>query len=407
MMRATIQPGTIPADSVDRKGGRFKAGILKRYALATRGPALGHGTWLDAYFLEELFAAMTAADQIGIKSRFTHPDMSADGLAKYLGRSHTPELDAPNGKIYGDLHFAKSAHRSPDGDLAGYCLDRSDEDPSSFGASIVFFRDFAAEADFMAAHGATWQEDQDGYRWLDWSTFSSPDPANAENLPHVRLESLEASDLVDCPAANPDGLFHVNPVADFSALMDYAIGQTEQPPETLPAGFDAEPARVRAYFSRYLADRHLTIQGADQVKPTPKEPTSQTPEQQSATPPQPEAQTKPAETPAAPVTKQETPAETPASPPTEQPAAPAMQSAQKMLAEYSAALGSNEAAAAAIGAGQTLTEALTARVKTLTDENAKLSAKAGLATQEEDDPIPATPAKHSTGKPKTISRMAG
>lgn len=253
-------PLPAPADApriVDRTGGSYGAGLIRGVSLITRGPALGHGLWIDSAFLVQLSDAMAAA-AAGVKSRFTHPDMSSDGLAKFLGRTRGGLLDGD--RVLGDLHLAKSARRSPDGDLAGYVMQRTEEDPRSFGASIVFYRDEAAELEFAGAHGAEIEEDEWGPYVSDWSGFVSPDPDNTGHLRHARLAALEAADLVDEPAANPNGLLSraAGPVAQFAALADYALGRTATAPEAATA-MGVHPDRIRGFVQRYLRRRGLQI----------------------------------------------------------------------------------------------------------------------------------------------------
>lgn len=237
---------------VDREGGDFGAGLIRGLSVITRGEALGHGMWIDDVFLSQVEAALQAEQKTGLKSRFTHPDLSADGLAKFLGRVKGGHVDGD--QVFTDLHLAKSAHRSPDGDLAGYVLDRTEEDPGGFGASIVFYRDLEAETEFALSNGAT----ADDRGRVGWDGFKSPDEANANNYPHARLAALEATDLVDEPAANPSGMFHRGPIAEIGKLADFALGRsTEAPAET--TALNVNPERFRDYVNRYLETRGLQI----------------------------------------------------------------------------------------------------------------------------------------------------
>jgi hypothetical protein len=265
MFRATTQP-KMRVSRVSRTGGDYGGGMIEGYSLITHGEALGHRMWIDDNFLDQVHASVT---DTGIKSRFTHPDMSADGLAKFLGR--TKSLERIDGQVIGDLHLAKSARRSPDGDLAGYVLARTLEDPESFGASIVFYRDRDAEIGFMLEHGATEEEDEDGLHYIDITGFVSPDPLNINNYPHSRLLELSASDLVDDPAANPSGMFASDPITGFAELADYALGICESPPSE--TAFGVHPDRLRGFVERYLSNRKLTIhKGAVMAKKPAEQP---------------------------------------------------------------------------------------------------------------------------------------
>lgn len=257
--RAPVGRGLATSSSVRDAGGRFGAGLVTGLAVITRGEALGHNAWIDTSFIAQVDGAMRANDA-GVKSRYTHPDMSGDGLAKGLGRvTWTPSESTD--VVRGDLHFWKSSRKTPEGDLGAHILERAGEDPSSFGASISFTRDIDAEIEFMLQHGAI--KDKHGY--LDISGFKSPDPLNVNNYPHVRLAKLRAVDIVDDPAANPDGLFARDEVfQEAEALLSYITGEaTGVKPELVMLGVD--PDRVGGFLKRFLSTRGLSIVKANEL----------------------------------------------------------------------------------------------------------------------------------------------
>src|SRR5690606_20526865 len=178
--------------------------------------------------------------------RFTHPGLSADGLGTFMGRAFAGRLSGD--QALADIHFAKSAHNTPDGDLAEYVMNLAEEDPEAFAMSIVFMSDVGAEDKFISQH-----EDENG-------EFKSPDPNNARNLPHVRLADLRAADFVDEPAANPNGLFHRgHEIADEAdKLCAYAFGLTSEKPAVTM--FDADPDRIASFAKRFLDNHGLTLQ---------------------------------------------------------------------------------------------------------------------------------------------------
>jgi hypothetical protein len=89
--------------------------------------------------------------------------------------------------VRADLHLSEASKDAPQGDLYTYTLALAEKDPEAFGASMVF--DGKAETRF----------NEDGTPQRD---------ANGKPLPRLaRVEKLYASDVVDDPAANPDGLF--------------------------------------------------------------------------------------------------------------------------------------------------------------------------------------------------------
>ena len=396
---------------VVRDGGRFGAGLIQSFAVCTRGEALGHGHWIDSTFLEQLDNAMEAGDETGLKSRFTHPDMSGDGLAKFMGRAHVPQLEAGE-LLRADLHLAKSAHSTPDGNLAGYIMDRTEEDPASFGSSIVFYHDHEAEIAFLEEHGAEWKPDPYwGGEYLDLENFKSPDERNTNNLPHVRLAELEAVDLVDSPAANPGGLFHASPAFDFSAMADYAFGFSDQKPETA-AAYGIDPDRARAFVTRYLTNRRLSLSiGAPPVDPAdnPETPADPDPTPDADSPDTPPADPSP-ETPADPPA-----ADTPTPPAADAPEEPTEQSdpgqdppaddpIASTLAEYRQALGDDAAAFRAVSEGKTIQQAQGEMIEALRQENLQLREQLALQEKEEPGAIPTKPSRQGR---KPLSRIAG
>src|SRR4051794_31907950 len=79
---------------------------VRNVSMVSRGEALGHEVWLDSEFLSQVYQAALASDK-GVKSRFTHPSMSGDGLGSYVGRVLNPKLAGD--QVIGDLRFAESA----------------------------------------------------------------------------------------------------------------------------------------------------------------------------------------------------------------------------------------------------------------------------------------------------------
>ena len=240
-----------PPVGVDREMG---AGVIHGMSVVTRGEALGHMAWIDSEFLD---AVASSAD---VKSRFTHPGLSSDGLGTVLGRMRG--LGKNGDLVRGDLHFVASAHRTPDGDLATYVMDFAEESPDLAGLSIVFERDIGAEQRFAAEH-----TDEEGY-------FKSPDEDNIHNYGHFRLAKLVAIDVVDDPAANPDGMFSSGhgTLEAIESGLEYALGLREEAPEAVMLGVD--PYRAREFWQGFC-DRHAlavtrkekeTNMGDEQIK---------------------------------------------------------------------------------------------------------------------------------------------
>lgn len=242
-LRAPVARSEKDAPKVDREGGQYGMGIIRGISVITRGEALGHGMWIDHEFVQSVADGMNAKPA-GIKSRFTHPGLSGDGMGKFLGRVRDARVQ--DGKVVADLHFATSAHSTPDGDLAEYVMQLAEDDPEAFGTSIVFESDVGAEDRFQSDH-----EDEDG-------CFKSPDPENCDNLRHARLSRLFADDVVDEPAANPDGLFHRGDEIAYRAdeFLSFVMGLTEQRP-SFDIGLD--PGRAAGFFQRFLDEHGLTV----------------------------------------------------------------------------------------------------------------------------------------------------
>ncbi|MCH8852012.1 MAG: hypothetical protein IID41_05100 [Planctomycetes bacterium] len=245
-LRGTPARGLVSDGSVIRDGGDSGAGLIRGIAIVTKGEALGHDMFLDAEFLDQTAAAMNVRGKAGIKSRFTHPDLSGDGLGTLLGRSKNGRVVGD--RVIGDLHLAKSSRTTPSGDLGGHVMDLAEESPDLFGTSIVFRRDEDAEELFIE-------------RNLNRvGKFVSPDSTNTENFPHARLAELRAVDAVDEPAANSGGMFTTRSsliTADADALLDYALGRSDVEPVMTELSFS--PARVKEWLFRWMKRTGMEI----------------------------------------------------------------------------------------------------------------------------------------------------
>lgn len=265
------------ATPVDRTGGKFGAGVIRGVSVITRGEALGHRAWIDNTALQQVADAINATGDKGLKSRFTHPDMSGDGLGKVLGRAFGP-AEVVNGQVIADgLHFHESAHATPSGDLAGYVMGLAEEDPESFGTSIVFEHDRDAEDAFYDANQQEVESANGRGRKGKRYEFRSPDPDNVNHYYHIRIAALRAVDAVDDPAANPGGLFHRGAEIPQEAdeLLSFALGLTDAKPESSMFGIEAE--RASAYVSRFLESRGLEVRKPEKMADNkPAEPTPAT-----------------------------------------------------------------------------------------------------------------------------------
>lgn len=260
-----LAAGELPR--VERDGGNQGAGLIRGFSLISRGEALGHRFWIDQTMVGQVHNATLEAGDKGLKVRFTHPSLSADGLGTYLGRAirrTKAEDEAYTDQAFADLHFSKTAHSAPDGDLASYVMDLAENEPDQFGASIVFLHNGKAEEEFALAHGAFWDEDPYYGPFLNFAKFQSPDPLNVNNYPHCRLADLHGADVVDEPAANPGGLFHRKASAahEANALAAFALGLKGAERPTLTS-LNMDPDRVQSFVSRFLDQNGLVLARKD------------------------------------------------------------------------------------------------------------------------------------------------
>ena len=176
----------------------------------------------------------------GIKARFTHPNMSNDGMGSYLGRWSNFRLDGNT--VRADLHIADAAFTSPQGDLGNYVMDLAEQDAEAFGVSI------AASVD-----------EQQLATWTDSLQQMAPADRAAARWP-MRFTRLRAADVVDTPAATRTGLFSLadadlrNLPAQATALLDVYFA-------------DAQPDVVRARIAGFL-DRYFSSKGAPMATET-------------------------------------------------------------------------------------------------------------------------------------------
>lgn len=188
----------------------------------------------------------------GLKSRFAHPSLSADGLGKFLGRIHDVKSDTvlreagrdASGKTLtkevlvarGDIHLDKTAMEpGPDGGkaLGVYIMDLAESDPDAFGMSLVL--------------------NADKFTRLDSKKRPLVDE-NGEELPPIWIPTaLHACDCVDDGDATHSFLS-----ADLLANLPDAI--VRQGCELLDKQFEGKDrqfieSHLSAFVNRYLSHR--------------------------------------------------------------------------------------------------------------------------------------------------------
>ncbi len=233
---------------VSRDSGIYEAGVISDVSIITRGEALGHDLWIDQDFLADVTQSINTATLSsstgGVKARFTHPGLSSDGVGQKLGRIRNARTEGD--QVFADLHFQQAAHKTPDGDLADYVMTLAEETPDDFGLSIVFEHDPIEEEDHVI-------ENTSGNRYV------SPDEDNKNNFKHARLSELRAADVVDSPAANPEGMFQRGQEAakQGEKLMEYALGLSDARPGV--SCFGVDPDRLSVFVQRFLKRHQLSI----------------------------------------------------------------------------------------------------------------------------------------------------
>jgi hypothetical protein len=244
MKTMPVVPGRLSAPArSDAVGVDRENNVLRGYNVAQVGDfkSAGRGRFDD----ESLAAIhrLMRQNPTGLKSRFTHPTMSDDGLGSFLGRARNPRV--VGGSVKADLHFDASAFDTPRGNLAKYVMDLAASDPDAISSSLVLRADQVETID------------ERGRAALD---------ADGEPIPPVwRPTKLLASDIVDTGDA-VDGLL--------SAGIDpdgLPLGALWKGCEMLDRVFAGQPddvveSRLRGFASKYLAHRRGGASREDEIR---------------------------------------------------------------------------------------------------------------------------------------------
>ena len=173
--------------------------IIKGFAVVTKGITHDRRGEFDDAELNRL-VQMGNESNIGLKSRFGHPNMSGTALGTFLGRVKNFRKD--DDVVRGDLYIDEAAHDTPDGDLANYVMSLAESDSDAFGSSMVI--DW--ESEFRYIKDDEPEKDENG----------------KELPPFIRVNKFKEVDIVDDPAAN-NGMFGTqffnNTNVKFSAEM--------------------------------------------------------------------------------------------------------------------------------------------------------------------------------------------
>jgi hypothetical protein len=186
---------------------------------------------IDSKTLDQV-VSLAQKTRAGLKARYTHPNMSSDGMGSYLGR--WTNLSIEGDVIVGDLKLADAAFNSPQGDLGTYVMDMAEEDPEAFGVSLATLLDWD---DYESFRESQYEKQKDARKRGE--TYQE------EKWP-MRFAAIRAGDVVDEPAATRGGFFSLTDVdnrnlpAQATTLLDAYFS-------------DAEPEVVTARINGFLA----------------------------------------------------------------------------------------------------------------------------------------------------------
>jgi len=227
-----------PAIGVDRENK-----IIRGYVVALHGPFKDGRGEFDDRSLAKIVELGNSSPE-GLKSRFTHPGMSDDGLGKLLGRSKNLRIDKAtairDGKpvtvnaVRGDLHLNDASFETPHGNLGGYVMKLAETDPNALSSSLVL----RVDKEKRLNGDGTAQKDDKG-----------------QDLPPLwRPTRLHASDVVDDGAAVDGFLANGDDRVAIAGLPD---GEVRLGVELLDRVFEGQSreviaARVQEYLRKYL-----------------------------------------------------------------------------------------------------------------------------------------------------------
>ena len=209
----------------------FAQQTINRVVLAEEGKFKDGRGFFDSKSIAALSRLATESPN-GIKSRLSHPNMSDDGLSKFLGRFNS--FNVEDGQLLGNFKFNPAAAISPHGDIADYVMTRAKSDPESFGMSVVakfdWFDTEGKQLDVGQMHEA-WDKDPGSVQWV--------------------ANELHAADIVDTGNAT-SSFFSMDGFA-----WDAVPRQVTEALDTVFAGQDREvvEGRMSAFQSKYLNNR--------------------------------------------------------------------------------------------------------------------------------------------------------
>lgn len=242
------------AVGVDRK-----ANTIRGFVVAQEGPFKSEGRGeFDVPALKQLVKLGNAKPK-GLRSRFTHPEMSSDGLGKHLGRAFDLSLstatDERTGKsvaaVRADLVIDKTAMESPPGGggkpYGMYVMDLAESDAGAISSSIVV----RADENFRLNKDGTLQTDEQGNPLppLWWPT---------ELLASDIVDTGDAVDSLLTPEFLSQALGIDSPELKKLLRFDNLVRFSSQALDSFFAGQSEEVvrARVTGFLNRYLSRRY-------------------------------------------------------------------------------------------------------------------------------------------------------
>ena len=242
MFRTEIVTG---AERVDRK-----SKVIFGASLMQEGDINDDREWtVDSGTLANALDLMQQSNA-GSKARFTHPNMSADGMGTFLGRWKNPRIDGDT--LRADLHLAEAAFKSPQGDLGTYVMDLAEEDPESFGLSL------ATRINNESMKKIRLEKQAADENW--------------KGRTPLRFRAVHAADVVDDPAATRGGFFSLSEVdnrnlpAQATVLMDSYFNDAA--PEVVKA-------RIDGFLTTYFKAKGKTMPVETATEPAKIEPKSE------------------------------------------------------------------------------------------------------------------------------------
>lgn len=185
-----------------------EANVIRGVAVITKGPALGHGMYVDDTTLQQVVEqAKTYAG--GLKVKLDHTN-SASEIVGYLR-----EFRIDGESVRADLHLLRSSPRRE------YILELAETIPDTFGLSIAF----------------SGSDEKLGEKWF------------------ARCAEIYSADIVSEPAANPSGLFQAGET------------QPTPPPDMTPEEIQAAIAAALAPLAEKIAaiEAAVAAEAADET----------------------------------------------------------------------------------------------------------------------------------------------